>query len=384
MSHFTALQWFSQLSFSRALCYSIRNCPVEDKSITLKQLRQWLETIGSSCNPRALMWSDAVGHVVGPVVSFSGIGAQFGSSRHQPLGDETGKTRSSNHWKCHYQTALCEANSEEIYHLRVFGIWNQLEAWGSLKETFRQFCSGEHSLLSSCELLISTIRAFRVLSRFSPKAFLVLGCFCSKQIKRWRKNVGTSVKAVAVKMWHRHVLCREAKSSNPDGKIGWRVELRTPEVQILFFAGCLAHQTTQKNHLKTGFQDSGSMLNHLDISRLICSGKEEFLHIILIFSQKNKVEFSHQFPLSFFRRCCCCCQAQATDFENAAVIAMARVLAQLILEERWDVYMAISKVEENLLRTEGLTSTVGLLAEMDPNSLYKKKMLERHGMPRWP
>lgn len=66
-----------------------------------------------------------------------------------------------------------------------------------------------------------------------------------------------------------------AKSSNPDGQIGWRVELRTPE-------------------------------------------------------------------------------AQATDFENAAVIALARVLALLILEERWDLYMQISKVEENLQRTQGV------------------------------
>lgn len=68
-----------------------------------------------------------------------------------------------------------------------------------------------------------------------------------------------------------------AQSSNPGGKIGWRVELRTPE-------------------------------------------------------------------------------AQATDFENAAVIAIARVLAQQILEERWDVYQPISKVEENLRRSEGLAA----------------------------
>eukprot|EP00435_Cladocopium_sp_Y103_P014180 s1701_g3.t1 len=49
-------------------------------------------------------------------------------------------------------------------------------------------------------------------------------------------------------------------------------------------------------------------------------------------------------------------EAQATDFENAAVIAIARVLAQLILEERWDVYQPISKVEENLLRSEGVAA----------------------------
>ncbi|CAK9029631.1 unnamed protein product, partial [Durusdinium trenchii] len=66
-----------------------------------------------------------------------------------------------------------------------------------------------------------------------------------------------------------------AQSSNPDGAIGWRVELRTPE-------------------------------------------------------------------------------AQATDFENAAVIAVARVLAQMILEEGWDLYVPISTVEENLRRTEGV------------------------------
>jgi hypothetical protein len=35
------------------------------------------------------------------------------------------------------------------------------------------------------------------------------------------------------------------------------------------------------------------------------------------------------------------------------VIAIARVLAQQILEERWDVYQPISKVEENLRRSEG-------------------------------
>ncbi|CAK9095687.1 Glutamate--cysteine ligase (Gamma-ECS) (GCS) (Gamma-glutamylcysteine synthetase) [Durusdinium trenchii] len=46
--------------------------------------------------------------------------------------------------------------------------------------------------------------------------------------------------------------------------------------------------------------------------------------------------------------------AQATDFENAAVIAVARVLAQMILEEGWDLYVPISTVEENLRRTEGV------------------------------
>lgn len=68
-----------------------------------------------------------------------------------------------------------------------------------------------------------------------------------------------------------------AQSANPEGKIGWRVELRTPE-------------------------------------------------------------------------------AQATDFENAAVIVVARVLAQQILEERWDVYQPISVVEENLRRSEGVAA----------------------------
>ncbi|CAL1140302.1 unnamed protein product [Cladocopium goreaui] len=38
------------------------------------------------------------------------------------------------------------------------------------------------------------------------------------------------------------------------------------------------------------------------------------------------------------------------------VIAIARVLAQQILEERWDVYQPISKVEENLRRSEGLAA----------------------------
>ncbi|CAE8655084.1 unnamed protein product [Polarella glacialis] len=43
-------------------------------------------------------------------------------------------------------------------------------------------------------------------------------------------------------------------------------------------------------------------------------------------------------------------ESQPTDFENAAVIAVARVLAELILRERWDLDIPISKVEENLER----------------------------------
>ncbi|CAJ1368448.1 unnamed protein product [Effrenium voratum] len=46
--------------------------------------------------------------------------------------------------------------------------------------------------------------------------------------------------------------------------------------------------------------------------------------------------------------------AQATDFENAAVVAIARVLAEVILEERWDLYMQISRVEQNLERSGGV------------------------------
>ena len=38
---------------------------------------------------------------------------------------------------------------------------------------------------------------------------------------------------------------------------------------------------------------------------------------------------------------------------RAQVIVVARVLAQQILEERWDVYQPISVVEENLRRSEG-------------------------------
>ena len=41
------------------------------------------------------------------------------------------------------------------------------------------------------------------------------------------------------------------------------------------------------------------------------------------------------------------------------VIAIARVLAQQILEERWDVYQPISKVEENLRRSEGPCAEMG-------------------------
>ncbi|CAE8635660.1 unnamed protein product [Polarella glacialis] len=68
-----------------------------------------------------------------------------------------------------------------------------------------------------------------------------------------------------------------ARSSNPGGRIGWRVELRTPE-------------------------------------------------------------------------------AQPTDFENAAVVCVARVLATLILQEGWDLYIPISKVEENLTRSSGVAA----------------------------
>ena len=42
-----------------------------------------------------------------------------------------------------------------------------------------------------------------------------------------------------------------------------------------------------------------------------------------------------------------------TAFWRAEVIVVARVLAQQILEERWDVYQPISVVEENLRRSEG-------------------------------
>ena len=45
--------------------------------------------------------------------------------------------------------------------------------------------------------------------------------------------------------------------------------------------------------------------------------------------------------------------SQKVDPHHLQVIAIARVLAQQILEERWDVYQPISKVEENLRRSEG-------------------------------
>eukprot|EP00439_Symbiodinium_sp_Y106_P040105 s3124_g4.t3 len=46
-------------------------------------------------------------------------------------------------------------------------------------------------------------------------------------------------------------------------------------------------------------------------------------------------------------------RAAPTDFENAAVVCVSRVLAQMILEERWDLYIPMSLVEENLKRSGG-------------------------------
>jgi len=68
-----------------------------------------------------------------------------------------------------------------------------------------------------------------------------------------------------------------ARNANPEGKIGWRVELRTPE-------------------------------------------------------------------------------AQPTIFENAAVVCIARVMAELILRERWDLYTPVSLVEENLERSSSVNA----------------------------
>ena len=46
---------------------------------------------------------------------------------------------------------------------------------------------------------------------------------------------------------------------------------------------------------------------------------------------------------------------------RAEVIVVARVLAQQILEERWDVYQPISVVEENLRRSEGQGTGLSVL-----------------------
>jgi len=49
-------------------------------------------------------------------------------------------------------------------------------------------------------------------------------------------------------------------------------------------------------------------------------------------------------------------EAQLTDFENAAIVCVARVLAELIMRERWDLYIPISRVEENLRRSSQVSA----------------------------
>ncbi|CEM00430.1 unnamed protein product [Vitrella brassicaformis CCMP3155] len=44
-------------------------------------------------------------------------------------------------------------------------------------------------------------------------------------------------------------------------------------------------------------------------------------------------------------------EAQLTDFENAAVAAVVAVLARVIIDEKWDLYIPMSKNDENMARS---------------------------------